>query len=74
MENKETKLVNVTLDAQNPAVMSESVDKSMGWDLTSIYPSFQAKEFLEDLEKLDKELLEFSTWCDENLKTAASQE
>ncbi|MFN6991347.1 MAG: M3 family oligoendopeptidase [Fervidobacterium sp.] len=74
MENKENKSVSVTPDAQNHAVVSESVDMSMSWDLTSIYPSFQAKEFIEDLEKLDKELLEFLTWCDEHLKTAASQE
>ncbi len=39
----------------------------MRWSLKELYPSFESQEFLSDLEKLDKLIVEFCSWADENL-------
>lgn len=39
----------------------------MRWSLKELYTSFESEEFLKDLEKLDKLIVEFNNWANENL-------
>ena len=39
----------------------------MRWSLKELYTSFDSKEFISDLEKLDCLIVEYSKWADENL-------
>ena len=39
----------------------------MRWSLNELYTSFESKEYLSDLEKLDKLIVEFCNWANENL-------
>src|SRR5690554_2488305 len=39
----------------------------MRWSLKELYPSFESEEYLNDLNKLDSLIEEFSNWADENL-------
>lgn len=40
---------------------------NMRWSLDELYPSFESKEYLSDLQKLDKLINEFVKWTDDNL-------
>ncbi len=39
----------------------------MKWSLNELYTSFDSKEFLEDFNKLDGKIEEYSKWADDNL-------
>lgn len=42
------------------------MDKML-WDLSVLYSSFEAKEFAEDVEKIEKHLYEINDWTEKNL-------
>ncbi len=41
----------------------------MKWSLKELYTSFDSKEYLDDLESLDKKISEYSKWADDNLES-----
>ena len=41
----------------------------MRWSLNELYTSFDSKEYISDLGKLDSLIAEFSKWADENLSS-----
>ena len=41
--------------------------KVMRWNLDKLYTSFESKEYIEDLEKLDELIKDFTCWSEKNL-------
>ena len=44
----------------------------MRWSLNELYSSFDSKEYQDDLQKLDKKIVEFNTWADDSLQSPGS--